>query len=253
MTDLSIVIPAYNEERRLPPTLEGIAAWAAHDGRSIEVIVVDDGSTDATSTVAEVFAGRFSGLRVIRSARNRGKGNAVRAGMLAASGDLRLFADADGATPISELAKLEDGLRDAGGRGVAFGSIAGGEHVQQGESALRSMAGRLGNWLIQRLALPGVCDSQRGFKLFSADAADDVFGSSVIDGWGFDVEALSLARRCGYPLVEVATRWSHDPDTRVTAFSYLTTLWEVLRIRWRMSRDRAGRPVETGAGRSTPV
>jgi dolichyl-phosphate beta-glucosyltransferase len=253
VTDLSIVVPAYNEAKRLPPTLESIVDFAGRQRRSVEVIVVDDGSTDGTAAAAEAFRGRLPALRVIRLDRNAGKGKAVRVGMLAATGDLRLFADADGATPMAELTKLEEGLVAAGGRGVAFGSIAGGEHVERGESAVRSVAGRAGNWMIQRLVLSGVRDSQRGFKLFSGDAADDLFGRSVIDGWGFDVEILALARRGGYALVEVPTRWIHDPDTRVTAVSYLTTLWEVLRVKWRIRRgdyDAAPRPA---ARRSTSM
>jgi dolichyl-phosphate beta-glucosyltransferase len=235
MTTLSIVIPAYNEERRIGPTLRSIEAFLSSRSRDAEIIVVDDGSRDATVEV--VVTSGCSNLQVIRVERNRGKGSAVRLGMLAASGDRRLFMDADGSTPVSELDRLEAGLEEIGGSGIAFASIAvPGADVLSAQSGLRTTAGRIGNRMIRMIALPGVKDSQRGFKLFSAEAAEAIFSRCVVDGWGFDVEALALAKRLGFESVEVPITWSHMEDSSVTSLSYLATLTEVLGVRWRLLR-----------------
>lgn len=232
--DLSIVVPAYNEEHRLGPTLEAVGRFLALRTESTEVIVVDDGSTDATSAVA---AGSSLAPVVIRLDENRGKGHAVRTGMLAARGDLRLFIDADGSTPIDEYVDLRSALDDIGRPGVAFASIAvDGAQVLTPQRGLRPAAGRLGNRLIQALVLPGVDDSQRGFKLFTADAAEAVFSRCVVNRWAFDVEALAIARELDIPIVEVPVRWSHKDDSRVTIESYLATLWDVVKVRRRLSR-----------------
>lgn len=239
MTDLSIIIPAYNEEARLGATLDEIADFLGDYGRSAEVIVVDDGSTDATVHLANQWQERLP-LRVIESPRNRGKGHAVRVGMLAASGARRLFTDADGSTPIDELRALDAGLDGIGGHGVAVASIGLADSVVLSpQSRLRSFAGRVGNWLIQWMALPGVNDSQRGFKLFSADAAEAAFAQSEVDGWAFDVEVLALARHAGFPLVEVPVRWEHRLASRVKASSYITSLIEVWKIRRRVGKAPA--------------
>jgi dolichyl-phosphate beta-glucosyltransferase len=166
-----------------------------------------------------------------------GKGHAVRIGMLAASGDRRLFTDADGSTPIGELGHLQQELDGIGGSGVAFASIAvPGAEVVRAQVGLRTTAGRLGNRLIRAIVLPGVSDSQRGFKLFSADAAEATFSRCVVDGWGFDVETLVLASSLGFKTVEVPVAWTHMEDSRVTPLSYFTTFAEVLGVRWRLLR-----------------
>lgn len=235
MTTLSIVIPAYNEERRIEPTLRSVEDFLSSRSRDAEIIVVDDGSRDATVEVVNAVG--CSNLRVIRVERNKGKGNAVRLGMLAASGEHRLFMDADGSTPIGELDRLEASLEAIGGNGVAFASIAvPGADVLSSQSGIRTTAGRIGNRMIQMIALPGVKDSQRGFKLFSAEAADAIFSRCVVDGWGFDVEALAIANRLGIASVEVPITWAHMEDSRVTSLSYFTTLAEVLGVRWRLLR-----------------
>jgi dolichyl-phosphate beta-glucosyltransferase len=246
VTTLSIIVPAYNEEHRIGSTLESIAAFAAARTGDTEIIVVDDGSTDATR--AAVAASSCPNLQIVRTERNMGKGHAVRVGMLAAGGDLRLFTDADGSTPISEFAHLESELHRIGGSGVAFASIAvSGADVARTQSGLRPAAGRFGNWLIRLIALPGVRDSQRGFKLFSADAARAIFERSVVDRWAFDVETLALARHLGLNIVEVPVKWAHKEDSRVTALSYVTTLADVIAVRWRLWRgeyDQAGETVD---------
>jgi len=234
MTALSIIIPAYNEELRIGSTLDSISEFVATRS-DVEVIVVDDGSQDGTANVAA--GSSCPGIRVIRTETNKGKGHAVKTGMLAATGDYRLFTDADGSTPITELAKLETALEGLGGSGIAFASIAvPGAEVQQTQAGLRPAAGRFGNWIIRKIALPGVHDSQRGFKLFSADAADAVFSRSVVNGWAFDVEVLAMARHLGFGTAEVPVVWAHKDDSRVTQLSYLTTLAEVVGVRWRLAR-----------------
>lgn len=239
MTMLSIIVPAYNEALRLGSTLEEIAGFIAARPVETEVIVVDDGSEDATVEVAQ--ASSCPNLTVIRSGENRGKGHAVRIGMLSARGDFRLFTDADGSTPMTELTKLEEALGSLERPGIAFASIGvPGAEVKQPQAGLRPLAGRVGNRLIQLLATPGIYDSQRGFKLFTADAAEAVFSRSVVDRWAFDVEILALAPRLGFDIVEVPVTWAHKDDSRVTALSYLATLWDVIRIRWRLARNSYG-------------
>lgn len=239
MTELSIIIPAYNEEARLGATLDEIADYLHTSGKSAEVIVVDDGSQDGTVALAHGWSDHLT-LRVIESPRNMGKGHAVRIGMLAATGNRRLFADADGSTPIAELDALDAALDDLGGHGVAFASVAlPNSVVLSPQSRLRSFAGRVGNRLIQLMMLPGVQDSQRGFKLFSADAAEAAFSTATVDGWAFDVEVLAMARHAGFALTEVAVTWEHRLASRVKASSYLTSLWEVWLIRRRVGRAAA--------------
>jgi dolichyl-phosphate beta-glucosyltransferase len=235
MTLLSIILPCYNEELRLGSTLDDIGDFVARRIGETEVIVVDDGSTDRTAEVAR--ASSCPNLTVLRTSENRGKGHAVRVGMIAAKGDLRLFTDADGSTPIQELALLEKALDEIGGSGVSYASIGmSGATVTQTQRGLRPVAGRFGNWLIRIIALPGVRDSQRGFKLLSADVAEAVFSRAAIDRWAFDVEVLAVARYLGFEIVEVPVTWAHKDDSRVTALSYLSTLIDVLRIRWRLLR-----------------
>ena len=224
---LSIVIPAYNEALRIGPTLMSVAAHFA--GEDVEVVVVDDGSTDDTAAVVFGYESVLPGLRVIRLPENRGKGHAVRAGMLAATGEWRLMMDADGSTDVSEIGALQGAA--SSGAPVAIGSIAvpGADVVPQ--SFARRNAGRVANLLIRGMVLPGIHDSQRGFKLFRGDVADDVFSRARVDGWGFDVEVLALARTLGHRVAEVGVRWEHREDSRVKAGSYLTTLRELLAVR----------------------
>lgn len=236
MIDYSIIVPAFNEEARLEATLVEIGEYVEARELSSEIIVVDDGSTDRTVAVARRWSDRFP-VRVVELPTNRGKGHAVRVGMLEAVGAKRVFTDADGSTPIDELAPLDAALDLLGGHGVAIASVAvPGAEVLSPQSRLRVLAGRLGNLLIQQMVLPGVKDSQRGFKLFSADTAERVFAESEVDGWAFDVEVLALARHAGFQVVEVPVRWEHRLASRVKASSYLTTLWEVWKIRRRIGK-----------------
>jgi glycosyltransferase involved in cell wall biosynthesis len=225
---LSIVIPAYNETHRLGPTLDALASWIGAR-TDVEVVVVDDGSTDGTAEFARHRL-PLNG-RVLEIEGNRGKGHAVRTGMLAARGARRMFLDADGSTPVSEIDHLMSALDAIGGHGIAFGSIAAGTTGGVRQTRVRTMSGRLGNWLTRQLVLPRIMDTQRGCKVMSDCVAEAVFGRSVIDGWGFDVELLAVARELGFPLAEVPVQWSHVDGGHIRWTSYLSTLRDLFTIR----------------------
>jgi dolichyl-phosphate beta-glucosyltransferase len=225
--EVSVVIPAYNEAARLPRTLERVSRFLS--GRPHEIVVVDDGSTDETATAARAAAG--PGLVLLRHEDNRGKGYAVRRGMLAARGQRRLMTDADLSTPIEELARVEACL-DAG-YDVAIGSRAmPGAQVEVRQPWYRENVGRLFNVFVRILAVPGLLDTQCGFKLFSARAADAVFGAARLDGFSFDVEALFIARQLGYRVAEVPVVWRNDTATRVGLLGGFQAFPDLLRIRW---------------------
>jgi len=233
--DLTVVIPAYDEETRLPASLEAVAAWLS--GRteplSAEILVVDDGSADRTATRA-AETGRRLGLdvRVLVHEKNRGKGAAVRTGALAAEGRSVLVSDADFSTPIGEWEKLA-----AAGAPVAIGSRAVDESlVKERQPFYRVAMGKLFNLLVRLAAVPGIRDTQCGFKLFSREAAQAVFSRATVDRFAWDVEALLLARKLGYAIAEVPVLWFDSPDSRVTLFGGAQAYLDVLRIRWRVSR-----------------
>lgn len=234
-TSWSVVIPAFNEARRLPPYLAEIIAYFEGRGDPYEVIVVDDGSRDGTADRVREVAGSAP-VRVIPLAGNEGKGAAVRHGMLAAVGAYRMFADADGATPIAELKRLEAAL--SAGADVAIGSrTVNHPGVSVVARPHRVFAGRMFNGLVARLGLPDVGDSQCGFKAFTARAAEAIFGKLRTRGFGFDVELLMLARWHGFRVAEVAVNWVDKPGSKV---GVLKTgpgmLWEIVRARVRMAR-----------------
>ncbi len=225
---LSVVIPAYNEAVRVPPYLAEVTAYLATRGQSHEILVADDGSTDQTASVVERLSLTKPAVRVIRLSPNRGKGHAVRTGILQARGALMLVTDADGAAPIRELERLERALER--GADLAIGSrfLASRDpryHVKARWH--RTVLGNLFNGVVQRLGIPGITDTQCGFKLFRAAPALDLFSVSTIDGYGFDLEILFLAQRRGYRIDEVPINWSDQPGTKV----------RVLRDGFRMLRE----------------
>jgi dolichyl-phosphate beta-glucosyltransferase len=240
---LSVVIPAYNEALRLPATLARVKEHLGRLGIAHEIVVVDDGSTDATSEVARAAG---EGVRVLRHEPNRGKGYAVRRGMLAATGARRLLTDADLSTPIEELAKLEAALD--GGCDVAIGSRAiAGARIEVHQPAYREAMGRLFNRLVRVLLLPGLHDTQCGFKLFSARAAEAAFADAALDGFSFDVEALYLARQRGLRIAEVPVTWRNDAATRVGLGGGAAAFVDLLRIRLRAWRGAYGPSAGGGA------
>jgi dolichyl-phosphate beta-glucosyltransferase len=234
---LSVVIPALNEAERLPRTLERVGAFLRELGRGHEILVVDDGSLDGTAEKA-----RAAGATVLRNDRNRGKGHAVRRGMIEARGQRRLMTDADLSTPIEELPRFLDTM--AGGYDVVIGSRAlPGARIEVHQPWFRENMGRLYNLCVRALTLPGLRDTQCGFKLWTADAARAAFADARLDGFSFDVEALYLARKRGYRIAEVPVTWRNDAATRVSLGGGSAAFPDLLRIRlndW-MGRYDGGR------------
>jgi len=243
--EVSVVIPAYNEANRIAPSLERICAYLAECGRTSEVIVVDDGSTDGTAGVVEGFAGRFAGagipLRVLGDGKNHGKGAAVRVGMLAARGRVRLFSDADLSAPIEELPKVVDPVFN-GSADIVMGSRAlDVSLVGVHQSAAREIAGRVFNLLMRALTGMPFRDTQCGFKAFRDDAAREVFGRVLIERFGFDVEALYVATRLGYSILEVPVVWNNVEGSKVSLASGMNGYADVVRVRWNDVRGRYGK------------
>jgi dolichyl-phosphate beta-glucosyltransferase len=250
--DLSVVIPAYNEERRIGPTVRAVLDFLTREGRSGEVVLVDDGSADATCTLVRGLADADDRVRLIRLPRNRGKGYAVRTGVLSALGERILFADADGAAPIEEVARLERAL-DAGAA-IAIGSRALPSPGVRVEALLgRRVAGRIFHQLVKWLAVRGVADTQCGFKLFTADAARDLFSRMLMDGFSFDVELLVIARRRGLRVAEVPVDWTHQPGSRIdVAADGLRMARDLFRIRALALRGIYDRPQSAAGAIATP-
>ena len=235
--DLSIIIPAYNEEQRLGASLAALASHFATSPRDVEVIVVDDGSSDRTGQLLDsppVSPSKLS-WKMLHNPGNRGKGYSVRRGMLAAAGQRRLFTDADLSAPIAELSRLEAALR--AGADVAIGSRRR-QMIQHRQSRFRESSGRIFNHIV-RLGLGlDFHDTQCGFKLFTAESAGIIFSQQTIEGWGFDPELLFIARRCGLGVAEVPVAWSHAEGAKIHMLrDSLRMFTDVLRIR---RNDRRG-------------
>jgi dolichyl-phosphate beta-glucosyltransferase len=212
----SIVIPAYNEAARILPYLRSITSYMQGRGQPYEVLVVDDGSTDATSSVVETLASSAPEIQLLRAPLRRGKGAAVRRGMQAAVGHLQLFADADGATPIQELARLEQAV--ASGADLAIGSRTLASRLPDyavQARLYRTILGNLFNSVVQQSGLKGITDTQCGFKLFRQAVAADLFGVSKVNGYGFDLELLYVAQQRGYRIAEIPVNWSDQPGSKV--------------------------------------
>jgi len=239
--NLSIVIPAYNEERRLPDTLQRVTEYLQRQPYSAEVIVVDDGSTDNTVTVAEAFAATHPWVRLIKND-HRGKGYAVRTGILAAQGEHVLFSDADLATPIEEERKLFRWLGE--GYDIAIGSREGVGAQRISEPWYRHLMGRAFNFIVRLVAVGGFQDTQCGFKLFRGPVARRIFQQVQLYGakaglvkggavTGFDVEVLFLARKAGYKVKEVPVAWRYGTNTKVSPIRDSIRMFrDVVRVRW---------------------
>lgn len=220
---LSIIIPAHNEEKRLPHSLQQVAAFLETFAQPAEVIVVENGSSDATLRVAQLFAAAHPAFRVLHN-ELPGKGRAVRDGVLAAAGRYRFFADADLSMPIEQLRRF---LPPAVDVPIAIASREAPGAVRYNEPAHRHFTGRVFNSFIRSLVLPGLHDTQCGFKLFRADVAEDLFRHQTLSGWSFDVELLYIASLRGLPILEVPIPWYFNPESKIN----------VLRDSWRMFRD----------------
>jgi dolichyl-phosphate beta-glucosyltransferase len=228
----SIVLPAYNESERIPSTLEQILAHAEKSDWRVEVLVVNDGSTDDTARIVDAYASNHPTVRLLENPGNRGKGYSVRRGMLQARGDVLLFSDADLSSPIAEADKLLAAIRQ--GADIAIGSrwLNAGTQIKR-QPLHRQLFGRVFN-LMLRLGLGlNFKDTQCGFKAFTRDAAQKVFPRQKIERWGFDPELLYLARTCGLKVAEVAVAWSHREGTHLRPFrDGLRMFGEILAIRW---------------------
>jgi dolichyl-phosphate beta-glucosyltransferase len=235
---LSVIIPAYNEEERIGSTLERVAAYMKVHVRELEIVVVDDGSTDGTRELLQKMSTGIPGLRVIHITRNRGKGHAVRTGMLAARGRLRLLSDADLSTPIEEVERLLPWLDE--GAHVVIGSRGlRSSEIEVHQPWHRESMGKTFNLLVRLLGLSRFRDTQCGFKVFRAETAEEVFSRSLMEGFSFDVEVLFLAERLGYRVREVPVRWRHVPASRVRVVrDSLGMLLDlvVIRMRWFLGR-----------------
>jgi glycosyltransferase involved in cell wall biosynthesis len=236
---LSIIIPAYNEQVRLPKTLERIEkylhenAWEFH-----EVIVVDDGSTDGTADAAEAFARENPHVRVLRNPGNRGKGYSVRHGMLSARGEWRLFTDADLSAPIEELEKLWCTVTQ-GKDQVAIGSRALDRSlIGVHQPGMRETFGRIFNGVMRAATGLPIADTQCGFKLFRADVAEEVFSRQTLERFGFDAEVLYIAFRRGYSIAEIPVVWNHVDGSKVSMLTGLHAFAELAEIRWNSLRGR---------------
>jgi glycosyltransferase involved in cell wall biosynthesis len=229
--ELSIVIPSFNEELRLPGTLSQISSYIRSSKRETEVIVVDDGSTDRTSDVANSFQREIHRLRVVRNKNNRGKGYSVRRGMMEAHGRIVLFTDADLSAPIEEADKLLAALAD---HDVAIGSRAMDRSlISIHQSPFREYAGIVFNFIVRTtLRLPFV-DTQCGFKAFRRDRCQVIFEQQRIERFGFDPELLYLARHHGLSAAEIPVRWAHSPASKVSMLRDSVQMFlDVFVIRW---------------------
>ncbi len=247
----SIVIPAYNEGSRLGATLEKVLAYVRAQGWNVEVIVVNDGSRDNTADLVRGFAAKDPALRLVENPGNRGKGYAVRNGILNSRGEIVLFSDADLSSPIEEMPKLLAAL--AAGADIAIGSRWLKAELQtQRQSAFRQMAGRIFNALNRIILGLRFKDTQCGFKAFTRRAAQTILPLQRIERWGFDPEILFLARKFGFRVEEVAVLWGHSGDTRIHPLLDGARMFqEMVRIRW---YDLTGRyDTGTGAVKTLPL
>jgi glycosyltransferase involved in cell wall biosynthesis len=210
---LSIIVPAYNEENRLPSALEQIFAFLQEQSYPAEVLVVENGSTDQTLQIASGFAQRHPNMHLLRE-EQRGKGYAVRRGMLEARGAYRFMCDADLSMPIAELPNFLPPVLNGYDIAIASREVKGA--VRYHEPYLRHLTGRIFNALIQLLVLPGLQDTQCGFKCFRAPVAEEIFRYQTLTGWSFDVEILYIARRLGYRIREVPIHWYFNADTKIS-------------------------------------
>ncbi len=236
---LSVVIPAYNEEARLPGTLRLSAEFLGSQPYSAEIIVVDDGSRDGTPQVVQEQAGRPVSVRLVShpDMANHGKGAAVRLGMQEAKGEFRLFMDADNSTTLEQVERFWPCFEE--GFDVVIGSRkVAGANVAVHQPYYKEVAGRLGNWVVRTLAVPGICDTQAGFKMFTRKSAEIIFPRLTLDRWGFDIEILAIARRHGCRIREMPITWINAPGSKVGFGSYFQVLSEVLHVRRNLKSGR---------------
>ena len=232
----SLILPAYNEENRLPDCMEKVSGFIASREETIEVIIVENGSSDRTYEMACSYAEKYPWLSVLRETKP-GKGNAVRRGMLEAHGRYRMFADVDFSMPVEELDHFIP--KEGQSYDVAIGSREAKGAVRYNEPPTRHFTGRVFNFIVRVLAVPGIHDTQCGFKSFSAEAAEKLFSLQIIDGWAFDAEVLYLAQKFGYRIEQIPVKVSYEGNSKINVVrDSLKMLRELLQIR---RNDAAGR------------
>jgi len=238
-TYLSVVIPAFNEERRIKTTLEAIYNYLSRQNYFWEVIIISDGSKDRTVELVTEFISNKKEFNLIFNTKNHGKGYVVRQGILAAHGKFRLFTDADNSTSIEQIEKFWPYLIDQN-YDIVIGSIEVlGAQIIEKAQWYRRVLGHYSKYIIRFVAgLWEIQDTQRGFKLFSNRAAQDIFSLAKINRFGFDFEVLVLAKRLGCKIKEVPVTWNNSGESKVGLKSYLDTLWDLIRIKWYLWTNR---------------
>jgi len=245
---LSVIIPAYNEEKRIARVLGAVHNYLRRQDYGWEVIVVVDGARDRTLATIQDFAAGKNDIKHVDRKENRGKGFSVRQGMLQAAGRVRLFADADNSTDIAHFDKMKP-LFDAGYDVVICSrdpKDAPGARQAVPQPAFKRVLGNGANLIIQALAVPGIWDTQCGFKAFTGHAAVRIFSISRIDRWGFDVEALALARRFNLRLGIVPAFWVDDAETHVRLSGYADAFLDTVKVRWGLMTGRYKEPNPRG-------
>ncbi len=236
---LSLIIPAYNEARRLGPSLSRIVAYLQQQSYPAEVIVVDDGSSDETGEVARGALEGQVAFEVLRNEPNRGKALSVKRGLLAGAGEVLLFSDADLSTPIEEAEKLLAELSRGAAVAIASRQLPG-SHLALHQPWYREAAGRVFGLLGQALLLPGIPDSQCGFKAFTRSAAHEILAHQQLTGWAFDAELLYIARRLGLPIAQCPVTWINDPNSKVNmlrdGLRMVADLWRIRRLHRQLGR-----------------
>jgi len=239
---LSVVIPAYNEEKRIGATLLAIDKYLSLQKYEYEILVVSDGSTDKTVDVVQKYKQLVKNLEVVDNLENKGKGAVVRQGLQEVRGKYRIFMDADNSTSVDHVEKMwplfEKGYHVIIGTRDSKDAKGAAQAVKQ--SFHRILIGNAGNLLIQLLAVPGIWDTQCGFKGFSAKAVKDIFPRLKINRWGFDIEILAIAKRLNYKIGIIPVYWKNDPRSHVKFTGYLNTFRELFIVRWNLWRNKYG-------------
>ncbi|OHA01328.1 MAG: hypothetical protein A3H71_03235 [Candidatus Sungbacteria bacterium RIFCSPLOWO2_02_FULL_48_13b] len=234
---LSWIIPAYNEERRIEKTVREVENYLHLKGFAYEILVIDNGSRDRTAEIVNKLLVEIPSLRLV-AAHESGKGGAVKRGMSAATGEIRLFSDADNSTSPDHFDKMEPFFKN--GCDVVISSRdpkdAAGAGRDVEEPWYREILGNMGNLVIQIFGVWGIWDTQNGFKACTAKSAEAIFSQTKIMGFAFDIEMLALARRFGYKIAVIPVKWKFDPDSKVTLGAYLSVFLDVFRIRWNIMR-----------------
>jgi len=237
---LSIIIPAYNEEKRLPKTLSKIDKYLSKQRYDYEIVVVSDGSKDRTAEVVRKLESKINGLRVIDNKENHGKGYVVRQGLMESTGEYRLFTDADNSTSIDHVEKLLPYFKE--GYAIVIGSRdVKGAVLDPPQSWNRVLVGNIFNLLVQFIVgLWGIWDTQCGFKILSAKAVKDIMPKCLIDKWAFDPEILKIGYKMGYKVKEVPVIWKNDPDSKVKLTGMIKMGIDLLNIRWNLITKKYG-------------